>query len=116
MKFKKDYINYLLYKTIYGSNGNFKNNIQLQNIANKIIAVEDEVKMTFLVGKTAGLEPLFKYLLYISDKIDKTQISIFNLKDNFEYDLKNLTRICKSIIESGLHKPEAKPEIKGSEI
>ena len=116
MKFKKDYINYLLYKTIYGSNGNFKNNIQLQNIANKIIAVEDEVKMTFLVGKTAGLEPLFKYLLYISDKIDKTQISIFNLKDNFEYDLKNLTKICKNISESAIHKPETKQVLKDTDI
>ncbi len=61
------------------------------------MAIDDAMKVTYLVGKTAGLDMLFKYLLYISDKIDKSQVTIFNLKDNFDYDRMNLTKICAKI-------------------
>ncbi|HEY3251618.1 MAG TPA: hypothetical protein VGK25_10920 [Ignavibacteria bacterium] len=111
MKFKKDYINYLLFKAIYEGNGNFKDDLWLRNIADKIISVDDIVKLTYLVGKTAGLESLFKYLLYISDKIDKSHVSIFNLKDNFEYDLRNLKKIIQNILDYRSHKFEEKIEI-----
>lgn len=97
MKFKKDYINFLLHKTVHGPYGEFKDDPLIKSIADKIISVEDTGKVTFLVGKTEGLESLFKYLLYISDKIDKSQISIFNLKDNIEYDSGNLRKICEGI-------------------
>jgi hypothetical protein len=108
MKFKKDYINYLLSTVINESNGNLKNELWLKDLANKIISLDDMVKLTYLVGKTAGLESLFKYLLYISDKIDKSQISIFNLKDNFEYDSRNLKKIINGIVEYRSQKFEEK--------
>ncbi|MCX7877059.1 MAG: hypothetical protein N2510_00290 [Ignavibacteria bacterium] len=99
MSFKKDYINYLLHRLINSAENNLHNNQRVRNIAEKIISANDIVKITFLVGKTAGMEMLFKYLLYISDKIDKSQISIFNLKENFQYDLKNLEKIFSDISE-----------------
>jgi len=110
MKFKKDYINFLLHKTVYAANVDFKDDPQIKNIADKIISVDDIGKVTFLVGKTAGLESLFKYLLYISDKIDKSQISIFNLKDNIDYDTGNLRKIYKAIIDYNTEKTMEKIE------
>lgn len=110
MKFKKDYINYLLYRAVYASNGEFKDNPHIRSIADKIISIDDVVKLTYLVGKTAGLESLFKYLLYISDKIDKSQVSIFNLKDNFEYDVRNIVKICRAIKEYNPEKAAEKIE------
>ena len=120
MNFKKDYINYVLYNvlfhgipanSVHGSVTDYPplaNNLKLKKILEKIINNNEIVKMTFLIGKTAGLEFLFKYLLYISDKIDKSQITIFNLKENFEYDVINLKKICEKI--EGLHtEPQAKP-------
>ena len=111
MEFKKDYINYLFFKAIYEGNGGLKDDIWLRNIADKIISVDDMVKLTYMVGKTAGLEPLFKYMLYISDKIDKSQVSIFNLKDNFEYDTRKLKKIIRGIVDYKSHKFEEKIEI-----
>jgi hypothetical protein len=111
MKFKKDYINFVIYRAVYGSNGDFRDSTKLRTIADKIISVDDVVKLTFLVGKTAGLESLFKYLLYISDKIDKSQVSIFNLKDNFEYDLRNVIKICRAINDYIPDKPEEKIDL-----
>jgi hypothetical protein len=109
MNFKKDYINYVLYNVInanrpsyvtrpvvYGSSV-FGENLHIRNILEKIIGTEDIVKTTFLIGKTAGLEQLFKYLLYMSDKIDKSQITIFNLRDNFDYDVQNVKNICAKV-------------------
>lgn len=102
MNFKKDYINYVLHNVIH-TNGKgisgFGGNPRIRNVLEKIIYTDDIVKITFLIGKTAGLEMLFKYLLYISDKIDKSQITIFNLKDNFDYDIQNLKRICETFID-----------------
>ena len=97
MTFKKDYINYLLYTVVHSPSGEFKENYRLSKLVDSIIAVDDVMKVTFIIGKTAGLDMLFKYLLYISDKIDKSQVTIFNLKDNFEYDKQNITRICSKI-------------------
>jgi len=110
MKFKKDYINFLFHKTVYGSNSDFKDVQLIRSIADRIISADDTGKVTFLVGKTEGLENLFKYLLYISDKIDKSQISIFNLKDNIDYDANNLRKICKGIIDSESARAEKKIE------
>jgi hypothetical protein len=99
MTFKKDYINYLLHTVVNtGSNG-FRDNYRLSKLVDTIMSVDDVMKVTYLIGKTAGLEGLFKYLLYISDKIDKSQVTIFNLKDNFDYDIKNLVKICEKISE-----------------
>lgn len=115
MNFKKDYINYVLYNVLYsnlplysqhGSGRDYPQlaeNPKLKKLFEKIIGNNDIVKMTFLIGKTAGLEMLFKYLLYISDKIDKAQITIFNLKENFEYDVINLKKICEKI--EGINTP-----------
>ena len=97
MTFKKDYINYLLYTVINSPSGEFRENYRLNKLVDSIIAVDDVMKVTFIVGKTAGLDLLFKYLLYISDKIDKSQVTIFNLKDNFEYDKQNIAKICSKI-------------------
>lgn len=97
MTFKKDYINYLLYTVIYSSSGGLKENYRLKKLVDSIMLIDDVMKVTYLVGKTAGLDILFKYLLYISDKIDKSQVTIFNLKDNFEYDRRNLEKICDKI-------------------
>lgn len=109
MNFKKDYINYVLYNVmnphgpVYSALGSGMNyplladNPRLKKILEKIINNNDIVKTTFIIGKTAGLELLFKYLLYISDKIDKSQITIFNLRENFEYDVINLKKICEKI-------------------
>lgn len=97
MTFKKDYINYLLYTVVHSPSGEFKENYRLSKLVDSIIAVDDVMKVTFIIGKTAGLDMLFKYLLYISDKIDKSQVTIFNLKDNFEYDKQNITKICSKI-------------------
>src|SRR4030095_13402966 len=99
MTFKKDYINYLLYSVVNSRTGEFRDNYRLKKLVDSIISIDDEMKITFLIGKTAGLELLFKYLLYISDKIDKSKVTVFNLKDNFEYDIINLTKICRKISE-----------------
>lgn len=97
MNFKKDYINYLLHTVVNSPNSEFRENYRLNKLVDSIIAVDDVMKVTYLIGRTAGLELLFKYLLYISDKIDKSQVTIFNLKDNFEYDKINITKICSKI-------------------
>lgn len=97
MNFKKDYINYVLYNVLQSEFYGVKDDVRVRKVLEKIISISDEAKATYLAGKTAGLEILFKYLLYISDKIDKSQITIFNLKDNFEYDLQNLKRICSGL-------------------
>lgn len=90
MKFKKDYINYVLHNVLQS---NSTSSDAAKKILERVIAADDFFKITFVVGKTAGLELLFKYLLYISDKVDKSQITVFNLKDNYEYDVHNLKRI-----------------------
>lgn len=97
MTFKKDYINYLLYTVVNSPGSEFRENYRLSKLVDSIIAIDDVMKVTYIVGKTAGLELLFKYLLYISDKIDKSQVTIFNLKDNFEYDKMNIAKICAKI-------------------
>lgn len=97
MTFKKDYINYLLYTVVNSPQSGFRENYRLGKLVDSIMAIDDVMKVTYLVGKTAGLEMLFKYLLYISDKIDKSQVTIFNLKDNFDYDRMNLEKICAKI-------------------
>ncbi|NOS86414.1 MAG: hypothetical protein HOP31_14850 [Ignavibacteria bacterium] len=97
MTFKKDYINYLLYTVVNSPGSEFKENYRLSKLVDSIIAIDDVMKVSYVVGKTAGLELLFKYLLYISDKIDKSQVTIFNLKDNFEYDKINIAKICAKI-------------------
>jgi hypothetical protein len=81
--------------------GVFNEKAALCRVLEKIISANDIVKTTFIIGKTAGLELLFKYILYISDKIDKSQITIFNLRDNFDYDVQNLKRICTKINVNG---------------
>jgi hypothetical protein len=98
MTFKKDYINYLLHSVINSPNYKFYENYRLKKLADTVISIDDVMKLTYIIGKTSGLEPLFKYLLYISDKIDKAQITIFNLKDNFEYDKQNIINICENIL------------------
>jgi hypothetical protein len=98
MTFKKDYINYLLYSVMIGNN-EFRHNKHIQGIVEKIRSTDDMIRITYVVGKTAGLELLFKYLLYISDKIDKSQITVFSLKDNFEHDVHNLTKVFTKIVE-----------------
>lgn len=97
MTFKKDYINYLLHTVVNSPQSGFRENYRLGKLVDSIMAIDDVMKVTYLVGKTAGLEMLFKYLLYISDKIDKSQVTIFNLKDNFDYDRMNLEKICAKI-------------------
>ena len=97
MTFKKDYINYLLHTVVNSPQSGFRENYRLSKLVDSIMAIDDAMKVTYLVGKTAGLDMLFKYLLYISDKIDKSQVTIFNLKDNFDYDRMNLTKICAKI-------------------
>lgn len=97
MNFKKDYINFVLYSVLQSEFYGVKDDLRIRRVLEKIISVSDEAKATYLTGKTAGLEIFFKYLLYISDKIDKSQITIFNLKDNFDYDLQNLKRICSTL-------------------
>ncbi len=99
MTFKKDYINYLLHTVVNQRDSGFNENYRLKKLVDSIIAVDDVMKVTYLIGKTAGLDLLFKYLLYISDKIDKSQVTVFNLKDNFEYDKINLKKICMKISE-----------------
>lgn len=119
MDFKKDYINYVLHNVINSGAGVFDNRIALRMVLQKIISADDIGKTTFLIGKTAGLELLFKYILYISDKIDKSQVTIFNLKNNFDYDVQNLKRICGKVQLTGngsAHREEkAAPEIKAEE-
>ncbi len=97
MTFKKDYINYLLYTVVNSPGSEFRENFRLNKLVDSIIAIDDVMKVTYIIGKTAGLELLFKYILYISDKIDKSQVTIFNLKDNFEYDKINIAKICAKI-------------------
>lgn len=97
MTFKKDYINYLLYTVVNSPGSEFRENYRLNKLVESIIAIDDVMKVTYIIGKTAGLELLFKYILYISDKIDKSQVTIFNLKDNFEYDKINIAKICAKI-------------------
>ncbi|HWA06914.1 MAG TPA: hypothetical protein VG961_10225 [Ignavibacteria bacterium] len=107
MTFKKDYINYLLYTVVNSPGSEFRENYRLSKLVDSIIAIDDVMKVTYIIGKTAGLELLFKYLLYISDKIDKSQVTIFNLKDNFEYDRMNIAKICSKI---DLYKSESVQE------
>ncbi len=121
MDFKKDYINYVLHTVIQNEFYGARDDIRIRKILEKIILIPDVAKATFLAGKTAGLEILFKYLLYISDKIDKSQLTVFNLKDNFEYDLQNLKKICEGIkkYRSEIQKPaveEKEHEIKNDVI
>lgn len=99
IQFKKDYINYLLYNVVH--NGRAANDIypKLSDLLNRIIAADDLVRITYILGKTDGMEDLFKYFLYISDKIDKSQLSVFNLKDNYDYDTQNLRKICAKLEE-----------------
>jgi hypothetical protein len=97
MPFKKDYINYLLYTVVNSGRAEFRDNYRLRKLVDSIISVDDIMKITYLTGKTAGLDILFKYLLYISDKIDKSHVTVFNLKDNFDYDVMNLSKICEKI-------------------
>jgi hypothetical protein len=85
LTFKKDYINYLLHTVVNQRNSGFEDNYRLKKLVDSIVAVDDVMKVTYLIGKTAGLELLFKYLLY--------------LKDNFEYDKTNLKKICMAISE-----------------
>lgn len=108
MTFKKDYINYLLYTVVNSTGSEFKDNYRLSKLVDTVMSMDDVMKITYLTGKTAGLEGLFKYLLYISDKIDKSQVTIFNLKDNFDYDVRNLTKICEKI---SIHKSENVQEV-----
>ncbi len=123
MTFKKDYINYLLYTVINSSVSGLKENYRLRKLVDSIMLIDDVMKVTYLVGKTAGLDILFKYLLYISDKIDKSQVTIFNLKDNFEYDRRNLEKICEKINQYKSENPatidiieEKSPELKEREL
>ena len=97
MTFKKDYINYLLYSVVNSGQFELSENYRLRKLVDSITGIDDVMKITYLIGKTAGLETLFKYILYISDKIDKSQVTVFNLKDNFEYDKMNLAKICSKI-------------------
>ena len=99
MTFKKDYINYLLNTVVNSSGSEFRDNIRLRKLVDRIIATDEIAELTYRIGKTAGFESLFKYLLYISDKIDKSQVTIFNAKDNFEYDIRNLSKICEKIAQ-----------------
>ena len=119
MDFKKDYINYVLHNVINSGAGVFDDRIALRKLLQKVISADDIGKTTFLIGKTAGLELLFKYILYISDKIDKSQVTIFNLKNNFDYDVQNLKRICGKVQLTGngsAHREEkAAPGIKAEE-
>lgn len=129
MTFKKDYINYLLNTVVNSPLSEFRENYRLRKLVDSIIAHDDVMKVTYVIGKTAGLDLLFKYLLYISDKIDKSQVTIFNLKDNFDYDKQNLEKICskidiyksesvqdaiKSITETAEEKPAGKITVKES--
>jgi hypothetical protein len=97
MDFKKDYINYLLYSVGRGYSNQVPEQARVKKILHRILTSDDLVRAVYLIGKTAGLETLFKYLLYISDKIDKSQISMANLRDNFDYDAANLQKICEQI-------------------
>jgi len=121
MNFKKDYINYVLFTIIQNELYGVRDDVRIRKVLEKIISVPDVAKAAFLAGKTAGLETLFKYLLYISDKIDKSQITIFNIKDNFEYDLQNVKKICDEIknyrseITKAKEIAEETPEISSTE-
>jgi hypothetical protein len=112
MNFKKDYINYVLHTVIQNEFYGVRDDVRIRKILEKIISIPEVANAAFLTGKTAGLEILFKYLLYISDKIDKSQITIFNLKDNFEYDIQNLKKICEEIknFRNEIPKPEEEAE------
>jgi hypothetical protein len=115
MNFKKDYIDYVLRGILQSEFYGVRDDVRVRKVLEKIISVPDTAKATYLAGKTAGLEMLFKYLLYISDKIDKTQVTIFNLKDNYEYDLRNLKKICEDIRKyKGVEKKEPEPEMQAS--
>jgi hypothetical protein len=115
MSFKKDYINYVLHSVIQSDSVLYNSNPNLKKLLEKIISFEDFFKVTYIVGKTAGLDIVFKYLLYISDKIDKSQITVFNLKDNFEYDLNNLKKICSRVLIKQGAVPEVISEIESTE-
>lgn len=97
MNFKKDYINYVLHSILHSEFHGVRDDNKVRKVLETIISIPDAAKATYLTGKTAGFEMLFKYLLYISDKIDKSQITIFNLKNNYDYDLQNLKKICGEI-------------------
>ncbi len=97
MTFKKDYINYILHKVCDYNHEQIQYNPPLKLFIDKLLVIDDVLKFTFIVGKTSGMEQLFRYLLYISDKIDKSQITVFNMKDNFEYDLKNISGILLAL-------------------
>ncbi len=116
MSFKKDYINYVFYNVIQSDTVFYNSNPQLKKLLENIIAYDDFFKITFIVGRTAGLEIIFKYLLYISDKIDKSQVTIFNLKDNFEYDVNNLKKICSRVNIKQPASPEVIPETENAEV
>jgi hypothetical protein len=98
MTFKKDYINYVFHSVLNGTE-RYRRDDRLKALVARIIATDDIVKLTYIVGKTAGLELLFKYLLYISDKIDKSQITVFNLRDNFDYDVANLCKLFEKLLD-----------------
>jgi hypothetical protein len=116
MNFKKYYINYVLRGILQSGFYGARDDEGVRKVLEKIISVPDTAKAAYLSGKTAGLELLFKYLLYISDKIDKAQITIFNLKDNYEYDLQNLRKICEGIRNyKSAVKKEAAAEVPASE-
>lgn len=116
MSFKKDYINYVLHNVIQSDSVFYNSNPHLKKLLEKIISFDDFFKITFIIGRTAGLEIIFKYLLYISDKIDKSQVTIFNLKDNFEYDVNNLKKICSRVnikqpaVPEAIHEPVPESE------
>ena len=116
MSFKKDYINYVFYNVIQSDTVFYNSNPQLKKLLENIIAYDDFFKITFIVGRTAGLEIIFKYLLYISDKIDKSQVTIFNLKDNFEYDVNNLKKICSRVNIKQPAVTEAIPETENAGV
>lgn len=105
--FKKDYLNYLFYTVINSSAALSKDpDNSVRKILESVIKAEDIVKIAFIIGKTEGLDVLFKFILYVSDKIDKSQVKIFNLKDNFEYDVQTLKNLCSKIEKYILQHPQ----------
>ena len=97
MSFKNNYLNYTLTSLLEAEPFTLPEYFYVRKILERIITSDNIIKTIFLVGKTEGLEQLFKYLIYISDKIDKSHVSIFNFKDNFDYDILNLRKICGGI-------------------
>ena len=97
LSFKNNYLGYTLTSLLEAEPFNLQEYFYVRKILEHIIKSDNIIKTIFLVGKTEGLEQLFKYLIYISDKIDKSHVSIFNFKDNFDYDVSNLKKICEKI-------------------